>query len=159
MPTRRPSATTPAAADAGTAGTFDAPSPVALYQLLEQSSRGSKQRPKICALLQTIHPLSWRSPLAHCIVSRCIPLARGGQMRGSHQWRPKGAQALAHQKPPHKQGAIGPKGVEGEVPASVPPGVFWSKSSKITRSEPTNASKGYSGPPESIPMVSRTFDV
>ena len=52
----------------------------------------------------------------------------------------------------------GPKGVKGWVPASVPRGGFWSKSSKMARNEPTNASKGYSGPPESIPMVSRTFD-
>ena len=42
--------------------------------------------------------------------------------------------------------------------ASVPRGVFWSKSSKMARNSPTNTSKGYSGPPESIPMISRTFD-
>ena len=49
------------------------------------------------------------------------------------------------------------KGVKGGVPASVPRGGFGSKSVKMARNEPTNASKGYSGPPESIPMVSDHF--
>ena len=42
----------------------------------------------------------------------------------------------------------------GGSPRRSPEGVFWSKSSKMTRNSPTNASKGYSGPPETIPMVS-----
>ena len=59
--------------------------------------------------------------------------------------------------PPHKQGAIGPKGIKGGSPRQSPEGVFWSKSLKIARNSATNVSKGYSGPPESIPMVSPTF--
>ena len=36
---------------------------------------------------------------------------------------------------------------------------FWSKSLKMTRNSPINASNSYSGPPESIPMVSDHFHV
>ena len=51
------------------------------------------------------------------------------------------------------------KGDERGIQASVPRGVFCSKSMKVARNTPTDMSKGYSWPPESIPMVSGTFYV
>ena len=55
------------------------------------------------------------------------------------------------------QRAIGPKEVKGGSPRRSPEGIFWSKSWKMARNSPTNTSKGYSRPPESIPMVSDHF--
>ena len=53
---------------------------------------------------------------------------------------------------------IGPKGLKGAVWRWSPEKLFWSKSLNMARNSPTNASRCYSGPPESIPMVSNHFD-
>ena len=80
----------------------------------------------------------------------------GGGFSPFLQWSPSAAPLGCGQNT--AGGETGPKGGKGGSPRRSPKGVFWSKSLNMARNSPTNASKGYSGPPESIPMVSRTFD-